>query len=497
MAVPLAAIPDEGGLSDDDLQSIIRAEGLRLTTDLEDYEKYRNYYENDQELVFATDEFKAAFGTQFASFRDNWCEVVIDAVTERLDLEKIGLRDDDGKTPNDELSEAVWDIFLLNEFESIQTDLYNHSLVEGTAYIVVWPDPELGARIDVNPAQFMRVTYDPDDVRKPKRAIKRWITEEGETRLTLYMPDYIYKYKLANISGNEIIDPLDNVPTDDVGWMPRRPEETGDPGWPLPNPFGVVPVVEFSNRTGKSEISNVVPIQDLLNVTMVNMAVAAEFGAFRQRFIVSSNKEPAGGWKNSPGYVWHLQPEVDIEGRPLPTQVGSLEESSPQSYIAVVEMLLQHIASITRTPHHMFLQTSKGGSRGDAPSGEALRVAETGLVKKIGSLHRTWSLSWVRVARLVAYALNNFEGELTKTSLLADTVWAHPMAHFRTILMEEGRRMIADLLLPPEQAWRYVGMSEVDIQEALDYQAEQEAKAQALAETQTQSAPPDNEASLS
>lgn len=501
MALPLAAINTGGGLNDDAIQAILRAEGLKLTTDLEDFEKYRDYYEGDQTIVYATDEWKTAFGKQFSEFRDNWCQVVVDAVTERLDLERIRLRSSSDDTTQDPISNRVWNAFLDNEFEQIQTDLYNYALVESKAYVVVWPDPILGVRIDVNPAQFMRVTYDPNDRRKPKRAFKRWITEEGETRLTLYTDDFIYKYKLP-ATQNQLLEPLSNVPTEDTGFVPRLPDETGDPAWPLPNPFGVVPVVEFPNRTGQSEISNVVPVQDLINVTLANMAVSGEFGAFRQRFIVSSNKEPAGGWRNSPGYVWHLQPEVDIEGRPLPTQVGSLEESDPSTYISVVEMLLQHVASITRTPHHMFFLTSKGGSRGDAPSGESLRVAETGLVKKIQSLHRIWGLRWTRVARLAAFALNNFEGDISAISSQADITWAHPMAHFRTILLEEGRRMIDDLLLPPEIAWRHIGLSEPQIAEASAYMAEQEAKAQAQAQLQAQSqsapsSPPSDSDSLS
>lgn len=58
MALPLAAVPIEGDLDEISLQAIISAEGLKLTTDLEDYEKFRDYYEGDQALVFATDEFK-------------------------------------------------------------------------------------------------------------------------------------------------------------------------------------------------------------------------------------------------------------------------------------------------------------------------------------------------------------------------------------------------------------------------------------------------------
>lgn len=119
-------------------------------------------------------------------------------------------------------------------------------------------------------------------------------------------------------------------------------------------------------------------------------------------------------------------------------------------------------------------------------------------MKKIQSLHRTWGLKWTRVARLVAFALNNFEGDLSNISLQADTTWAHPMAHFRTLLLEEGRQMIADLHLPPEIAWRHIGLSEPQIKEALAYKEEQERKMEEQMQARAaQQPPPQTPSSLS
>ena len=83
MAIPLSDIPAQGSLNRDQLEVILNAETEALTSDLQHLEKLRDYYGGAQDLNYATDEFSAAFGDQFSTFRDNWCEVVVDAVQDR------------------------------------------------------------------------------------------------------------------------------------------------------------------------------------------------------------------------------------------------------------------------------------------------------------------------------------------------------------------------------------------------------------------------------
>jgi len=447
-------------LDDDSLQQIIRKDAGELTNRLDDLNEFRDYYEGDQELNFSTEEFIDTFGLQFADLRSNWMGVVIEAMEERLDVQRILMRNEAGDVEED-LSDDIWRVLLENEMEQLQNDVYNGALVEGRSYALVWPDdfnPEV-PRVDFQRAQNMIVTYHPEDIKVIDRATKRWTTPDGGQRLTIYTRDFLYKYKL-DPTGD--VDPEDIVPRD-TGWQQFEIAESGDPTWPLPNPFGEVPIVEFWNRSRKSELRDLVPLQDALNKTMRDMMIANEYQAQNIIYLVTSNEEPDGGWKASPGTVWHIQPEVDFEGNSMDVQVGTIDASNPDNFIATMETFLQHIAAISRTPAHYFYLSSKQGGRGDAPSGEALRVAETGLLKKVQKTQELWGLRWMRVARFVTMALGNFDPEVP---LIGNTVWTHPMAHFKSILLEEGRQMIADLGLPPEIAWRHVGLTEEEIEDA-------------------------------
>ena len=459
MAEPLPLEPSPR-LDDDTLTEIISSDAQSLTEELETLDEYRGYYEGDQDLNFATDNFVEAFGSSFRDFRSNWMEVVVSAMEERLDLQRINLRTEDGSSDED-ASDGLWDTFMLNEFEETQLEVYNGALVEGRSYVIVWPDDILGARVDANFAQNVLTFASPYDSKVTERAIKRWVTDDGGQRLTLYTRDFIYKYKIDPI-GNQ--DPADVQPRDS-GWEQLPTELSGDPTWPLPNPFGEVPVIEFHNKGWRSELRDLIPLQDALNMDMRKMMVAGEFYATPMDYIVTSNDEPEGGWKGEPGYIWHIEPEVDFEGHVLPVTVGRLQPSAPDSFLQLVETYLQHIAAISKTPSYYFYLSSKQGGRGDAPSGEALRVAETGLLKKIQYVQRLWGIRWLRVARLVTMAQGGFSSE-PGVPVQGDPIWTHPMAHFLSILLEEARVMIHELGLPPEYAWRHIGLTEEQIREA-------------------------------
>jgi hypothetical protein len=461
LAIPITPLFEESTvrLDDETLLQMISNDTRALSGELEVLDNYRNYYDAEQPLTFSTSDFIAAYGSQFGEFRDNWMTVVVEAMEERLDIQRIRFRSEDGEI-DEELTARIWSILLQNELEELQMDTYNGALVESRSYLLVWPTDDGGARVDYQPAQNMLVSYHPDDDRVIDRAIKRWITADGGQRLTLYTRDFLYKYKIPP-TGNQ--DPDDVVPRD-TGWQPLDTSESGDPAWPLPNPFGEVPIVEFSNRGHRSELRDVIPLQDALNKTLTDMMVAQEYQSQKIIYIVTSNEEPDGGWIAAPGTVWHIQPEVTFDGEVLPVEVGAIDAGNPDGFIAATETFLQHIAAISRTPSHYFYLSSKQGGRGDAPSGEALRVAETGLLKKIQALQRLWGLRWIRVARLIAMTQNNFNEE---TTALGETIWTHPMAHFMSILIEEASDMIERLGLAPQFAWRHIGLTEEEIEEAL------------------------------
>src|SRR5690606_18352200 len=76
-------------------------------------------------------------------------------------------------------------------------------------------------------------------------------------------------------------------PDADSGW--ERHSDEGDRAWPIPHTMGRVPIFHLSvthrpGCYGRSDIAPIIPLQDRLNLTIANQAVAEEFQSYPQRW---------------------------------------------------------------------------------------------------------------------------------------------------------------------------------------------------------------------
>ena len=81
------------------------------------------------------------------------------------------------------------------------------------------------------------------------------------------------------------------------------------------NPYNLIPVFHFrrERRVITSELANVIEPQNAINKLLSDMMIAAEFGAFPQRYIIS--QASPGKFKNAPKLIWDI-PGSDGEGQP-------------------------------------------------------------------------------------------------------------------------------------------------------------------------------------
>ena len=182
------------------------------------------------------------------------------------------------------------------------------------------------------------------------------------------------------------------------------------------------------------------------------MLVASEFGAFRQRWVTGmeiprdpETNQPVEPFRAAVDRLWMSEnPEVKF---------GEFSSTDLVPYVKSVEMLVQHVASQTRTPPHYFYLS------GQFPSGESIKSAETGLVAKARRKMRHLSESWEEVMRL-AFAVEDDE---RADFAAAETIWADPES--RT----EGEHVDATLKkkaldVPIQQLWEDLGYSPQQIE---------------------------------
>lgn len=332
-----------------------------------EYTALWDYYEGSQPLRYSTERLNEVFKNLNTRFVQNWCAVVVDAAIERLQLTGFTVSE------NEEAEALLNSLFVTTELNLDSDDAHLAALVCGEAFVIIWPDETGATQAYYNDPRLCHVFYQPDNPREKRYAAKWFEDDDGRTHLTLYYPDHLEYYIAKSAAGS--ISAYTAFQADD-------PDQA-------PNPFGMVPVFHLrrSRRGPQSELANVLGPQDAINKLLADMMVAAEFGAFKQRWVIS--QAPTKALKNSPNQIWDL-PAGDGAGQQ--TQVGEFGETPLGNYLDAIDRLSQSVGVISRTPKHYFF------SQSGAPSGEALIAMEAPLNKKVERIIELFSATWRKVA---------------------------------------------------------------------------------------------------
>lgn len=434
----------------------------RLVARRPQLERFDAYYNGEHDLAFAGPKFRENFGHLFRAFADNFCMLVVDAERERMNIDGFRV----GDAP--EADEEAWRIWQDNDLDARSAIAHTEALVKGIAYAGVWAGDDGRPVITIEDPVQVIVEQDFGGRGPRLAALKLWLDDSGTLYHTLYLPDFIYKYQsrqpLRSSSGFN----LDRWASP-AAWERRAglPEEQP---WPMPNALGVVPMVPLVNNPrlsgdGRSEVKAVVPLQDAINKTVADMLVSSEFSAFRQRWVTGidipidpTTGLPVEPFKSAIDRLWVANA---AEGGQEP-KFGEFGQTDLTGYVATVEMLVQHVASITKTPAHYLL-----GQSGNFPSGEALKATETGLVAKTKLAMRYFGEAWEEVMSLAFKVMSD-----ERADSVSETIWRDPESHGQAELTDAVMKEQA-LGVPQEALWQKLGYTPMEIARFKVMQAEQ------------------------
>lgn len=429
----------------------LRSLSKRLWARQSETRSFEAYYEGRHNLAYASAKFRQSFGNLFAALSDNWCEVVVDAVEERLNV--VGFRF--GETP--EADKEAWEIWQRNCLDADSALTHTDLLVGGAGYALVWGTDDGTPVITVESPGQAIVAHRTGARRERAAGLKQWIDDDGYLYSIVYLPDGVYKYRSSNKL--QSVDGATLSMEGDLGnaafWEEWHPQDDGK--WPLDNPFGKVPLVPLYNRPrtgrvgkGQSELHVVKPLQDAVNKLLADLILASEYGAFRQRWAtgLTLERDEEGNVKlpfeHGPGKVWTM--EADGGPGSETQRFGEFSETDLTHIISAIEMIVMHVASQSRTPPH-YLNASA-----DRLSGESIKAAETGLVAKCYRKMRPIGESWEEVMRL-AFAVIE---DPRRDEYAAETIWKDPESrteaeHVDAVLKKQT------IGVPDEQLWEDLG----------------------------------------
>lgn len=363
------------------------------------------YYDGDHRIRYATQNWKKQFAHLFEEFADNLCPTVVDSLAERLTV--LGWRSNQAQTtvedvPGsgeagiparkrvkvvDPLGEDAQDLWDANEMASRANQVHLEAIKCGNSYVLVWPDENLNPVFFPQTDAEFNVEYDPNALGVLSRACKVWyLPDVRKWRLNIYLPDSIEKYITPNAAPN-------GLPMDDRQWVPFNDPKTGPV---VNNPYGVVPAFHFANKAlytrGTSELKEVIPIQDALNKSILDMLVAMEFASYRQRYIIGlevETDEVTGEPKDANVRSYGADRMMSIGGDKNEIEVGEFQATDLSQFRQVSKDFRMEVATVSGTPLHYFFITS-----GDFPSGEAIKSAEARFVTKIEDRQSDWATMW-------------------------------------------------------------------------------------------------------
>lgn len=331
------------------------------------------YYDGVQPLTYANDRLREVFSGTQVKFTENWCGVVVDAARERMQVSGFTV-----PTSAQSAAETLWDS---NQLGLLTDDVHEAALITGEAYVIVWPDEQSGeVEIYYNDPRLCHVFYDPQRPRKARMAAKMWVDESDECyRMILYYADHLEYYRTTGKATS--VSSAAAFVYDDTQYP------NGHEKHPV-NEYGYIPVFQFVMRQRylRGDLFDVIPLQNGINKLLTDMMVAGEFGAFKQRWVISNAE--LSTLKNRPSEIWDI-PAGDGIGQA--TSVGEFSSTDLGNYLEAIENLATTTAKITRTPMHYFF------AQGGYPSGEALIAMEAPLNFKVQARQERFEPVWREV----------------------------------------------------------------------------------------------------
>ncbi|MCA1185716.1 phage portal protein [Saccharopolyspora sp. 6T] len=393
------------------------------------------YYENSQPLHYVARILREQEDA-FPPLLIDWAELVTDALEERLDVEWFRLGDDEAAS--DDL-ERVWQANDLDE-ESGQAHLA--ALVTGESYVMVGPGDDVPL-VTVETAEEVAVEIDPR-TRQVVAALKIWRDDwvrPTEEHAVLYLPGRMVEFEKGQPFHSE-----------SLGWYESAVIEQRS---------SLVPIFPMFNRRrrgrangerGRSDLVALKPIVDGANQTATNMMAAIEHHAVGRKWALNvdpgdfedENGKKIPAWKAAMGAVWALPPFRQTRpGEQVPQpSVGQFNASDLRNFHDSLKQLAQISASLYGLPPHFMGFTSENPA-----SADAIRAAESRLIKRAERRQRTFGGTWEQAMRAAWAMLGNDP----KTAVALETVWRDPATPTKASMIDAAVKAVGGPLIDVEQ----------------------------------------------
>lgn len=392
----------------------------------------------------------------------------VDSIAERQAVE--GFRIGDA----DDADVDMWQWWQANNLD-IEAPLgYTDAYVHGRSYVTISkPDPNIDLGWDpatpiikVEPPTRMYADIDPR-IGRVAKAIRVAYDEAGEEiqSATLYTPN------------------------DTIGWF-RHENEWVD-WFTVTHSLGVVPVVPIPNRTRLSDLygtSEITPelrsMTDAAARILMLMQATAELMGVPQRLIFGIKPEEIGvdsdtGQTMFDAYLARILAFEDADGK-----IQQFSAAELANFTNALDQIAKQVAAYTGLPPQ-YLSTAA-----DNPaSAEAIRAAESRLIKKVERKNLIFGGAWEEVMR-IAYRIAK-GGDITPDMQRMETIWRDPSTPTYAAKADAATKLYSNGtgVVPRERARKDMGYSIAEREEMRRWDEEEASMGLGLIGTMVDSNP--------
>jgi hypothetical protein len=395
-----------------------------------EYETAERYYEGSAPEVFASVRLRRALAKTGTSFKFNFARIPVDAVVDRLELNAITSTDKQANL-------ALQELWADNQLDLEAPNVHRRAEEFGDAYLIIWPSPDddgdgdIDVDIFYNSPKTTRIIYDPENPRRKLFAIKHW-HEDDVFRANLYYRDRIEKWvtREPKLKGDKEAD-----------WIEYLDED--DPAWPLPNPYGKLPVFHFRTDRpyGTPEHKQAYGPQDVINKLVITHCSTIDYQGFPQRYLLADGDTDSDEISDGVPFDFPVDGTGDFGDdpmdRPRTTSGRDSEQSSlgsdpadvwwlknvksagqfavadPKVFTDPMDRYVKAMAQVTTTPFHFF------DSTGNPISGQSRQEMDLSFTKKVRNRQLSFGAAW-RESMEFALLIAGFEGAQVQVQ------WASP-----------------------------------------------------------------------
>jgi len=399
----------------------------------------RSYMRNEATDIYVPSEADVEYRMLVDQARFNICPLVVTTVAQGLFID--GYRPTINGLPQEEQS-PLWEVWQRNRMDARQAEVYRPAITYGASYLTVLPGEPAPVLAPYSPWRCTAL-YVTDSDEWPQFAL----TTPHD--FTLQPTRQMINQAILRVTGAPIARIFDDeavyeMPVDAFGNPDLSQVKVREHG------LGVCPVIRFQKVDDDGSIScgkiePLLPMQRQINQLTFSNLMAAQFGAFKQRWVtgMALDRDPVTGEVKRP---FNIAVNSLLVSDSPDTRFGEFTETDLSGYLNSRDKAIIFAASTAQVPPHNLLITD-GISNIAA---ETLAALESAHQLDVGDYKTSFGECAEQALRLAGLAMGDTQAW---EDIASEVAWRDTTPRSLGQLVDALGKMAAQLGIPAEELW--------------------------------------------